>query len=134
MVCMSLYNREGKALFPAACLPFHQPRQPLLSALTQTVKNQNKIQLKQFSKLQHTNKHINHPLLSNHRASSQKQHSESLIRGLMSCGKITLFILSYLFSVLSEIITRATTEPHKLMGKGTSSLQHTSSQTVFAGL
>lgn len=31
----------------------------------------------------------------------------------MSCGKTTLFILSYLFSVLSEIITQATTEPHK---------------------
>lgn len=69
--------------------------------------------LKQFSKLQHTNKHISHLFLSNHRTSSQKQHSKSLIRDLISCGKITLFILSYLFSVLSEAITQATTEPHR---------------------
>lgn len=74
---------------------------------------QKEIQLQECSKVLHTNKHISPLLLSNHRTPTQKQHSKSLIRDLMSCGKILLFILSYLFSVLSEVITQSTTEPHR---------------------
>lgn len=134
-----MITKRGKPFPPAACLPFHRLWQALKSQLQLRPQlKQKEIQLKQFSKLQHTNKHISHHLLSNHRTSSQKQHSKSLIRDLMSCGKITLFILSYLFSVLSEVITQATTEPHKQCANSWAKAQaHFSTQapqTVFAGL